>query len=68
MYPYFYAWKNNEKRETLYKRACRVVVRGRMNSCLIEFENGQREIVSRNAIKRLTPLAPDAVPAGDTAQ
>ena len=55
MYPYFYTWKNNEKRETLYKRACRVLVRGRMNSCLIEFENGQREVVSRNAVKRQTP-------------
>ena len=54
---YYYAWKNNEKRETLYKRVCRVVARGRMNSCLIEFENGQRECVSRNAVKRLTKRA-----------
>ena len=51
-FPYYYAWKNNEKRETLYKRACLVVARGRMNSCLIEFQNGQRECVSRNAVKR----------------
>ena len=56
---YYYAWKNNEKRETLYKRACRVLARGRMNSCLIEFENGQRECVSRNAVKRLTKRAVD---------
>lgn len=55
MYEYFYAWRNNQKREALYKRACRVVARGRMNSCLIEFENGQREVVSRNAVKRLIP-------------
>jgi hypothetical protein len=53
MFEYYYAWKNKEKRRTLCKRACRVVVRGRMNSCLIEFENGQREVVSRNAVKRL---------------
>jgi hypothetical protein len=52
-FPYYYAWKNNSKRATLYKRICRVVARGRMNSCLIEFENGQREVVSRNAIRRL---------------
>jgi len=50
---YYYAWKNNEKRITLYKRACRIVARGRMNSCLIEFEDGQREVVSRNAVKRI---------------
>jgi hypothetical protein len=51
-YPYYYAWKNNNKRLTLYLRHCRVLVRGNMNSCLIEFENGQQEIVSRNAIKK----------------
>jgi hypothetical protein len=65
MFEYYYAWKNNEKRQTLYKRACRVMARGRMNSCLIEFENGQREVVSRNAVKRLTPRVPDA---GDSAR
>ena len=53
MFEYYYAWKNNEKRQKLYKRICRVVARGRMNSCLIEFENGQREVVSRNAVKLL---------------
>ena len=52
-YPYYYAWKNNEKRATMYKRACRVLVRGAMNSCLIEFENGERCCVSRNAIRRI---------------
>lgn len=62
MFEYYYAWKNNEKRQTLYKRACRVVARGGMNSCLIEFENGQREVVSRNAVKRLTKRAPDVCP------
>jgi hypothetical protein len=53
-YPYFYAWGNNEKRATLKGRACRVVVRGRaMNSCMVEFENGQREVISRNALRRI---------------
>jgi hypothetical protein len=50
-YKYYYAWKNNSKRETMYKRACRVIARGAMNSCMVEFEDGQREIVSRNAVK-----------------
>jgi hypothetical protein len=53
MYLYYYAWRNNEKRLTLYRRACKVVARGAMNSCLLEFENGQREVVSRNAIRKL---------------
>lgn len=30
---------------------CRVLVRGKMNSCAIEFMDGFRAIVSRNAIR-----------------
>lgn len=52
MYPYYYAWKNNDKRISLYGRACKVVCRGKLNSCLVEFENGQREVVSRNALRK----------------
>jgi hypothetical protein len=54
-YPYFYAWRNNEKRATLYRHLCRVLARGKMNSCVIEFENGQREVISRNAIRKIAP-------------
>lgn len=50
---YFYAWKNNQKRKTLYKKACKVLARGAKNSCCVEFENGQREIISRNALRRI---------------
>lgn len=56
MYPYYFAWKNNQKRATLYRRRCRVVARGKMNSALVEFEDGQREIISRNALRRLAPI------------
>jgi len=51
---YRYTWRNNERRKTLYGRTCRVVYRGRANSALVEFENGQREIVSRNSLRRLS--------------
>jgi len=51
MFLFYYAWKNNSKRTAMYRRACRVLARGSLNSCLVEFENGQREIVSRNAIR-----------------
>ena len=50
---YYYAWKNNQKRDTLYRRHCNVIARGKMNSALVEFENGQREIISRNALRKL---------------
>jgi hypothetical protein len=57
---YRYAWKNNEKRATLYGRLCRVLARGRMNSIMIEFlDNGQREITSRNAVRPHDVTAPD---------
>jgi len=33
---------------------CRVVARGTMNSALIEFEDGARFCVSRNAFRKVT--------------
>ncbi len=51
---YYYAWKNNSKRATLYRRHCNVLVRGIMNSALVEFENGQREVISRNALRKVS--------------
>lgn len=51
---YKYCWKNNPKRETLFGRTCIVLHRGIMNSALIQFtDNGQREVVSRNSLRRL---------------
>ncbi len=31
---------------------CRVIARGAMNSALIEFEDGEQHVVSRNALRR----------------
>jgi hypothetical protein len=52
MYPYYFPWKNNEKRQSLHGRRFRILARGKMNSVLIEFRNGQREVISRNAIRK----------------
>lgn len=49
---YYYAWKNNEKRKTLYGRPCKIIMRLTMNSAIVEFENRQRECVSRNALRK----------------
>lgn len=54
---HYYAWKNNARRLTLYKRECRIVARGALNSVLIEFADGQRECVSRNAVRRIAASA-----------
>ena len=53
MNTHVFVWGNNPKRSTLKGRKCGVVAYGRKNSALIEFENGQREIVSRNAVRRI---------------
>jgi hypothetical protein len=46
-----YTWGNNPKRATLKGRACRILLKGRMRSVMVEFENGQREIVSIRALR-----------------
>jgi hypothetical protein len=48
---YRYAWGNNEKRKTMQGRLCRVIARGKKNSIMIEFQDGQREVVSRHSIR-----------------
>ena len=51
-YNYVYFWKNNELRARLKGRACKVVKWGKkMNSVLVEFEDGLRVLTSRNAIR-----------------
>lgn len=54
-------WQNG-KRATLYGRRCRLLaVARRMGSVLVEFENGQRECVSRRALRRLSPHRAEGV-------
>jgi len=48
---YTFAWGNNEKRATLKGRECRILLKGAMRSVMVEFENGQREIVSHRALR-----------------
>jgi hypothetical protein len=47
-----YVWGNNEKRKTLKGQKCRILARMRMNSIVIEFENGEQEVTSRYAIRK----------------
>ena len=52
-YPYYYAWGNNEKRAKLKGKRLRVLSRGTMNSRWVEFEDGQREVISGSAIRKV---------------
>jgi len=47
-----FRWGNNAKRAALKGRRCRVLARGAKGSIMVEFSDGQREIVSRRAVAR----------------
>ena len=50
---YIYRWGNNPVRAKLKGRRCRVIARGTLNSCLIQFlDTGEQHVTSRNALRR----------------
>ena len=51
-YPYVYRWKNNPERARFYGKPCRVVARGKLNTVLLEFEDGERLVTSGNSIRQ----------------
>ena len=57
--PYRFVWDRMGRRG----QACRLLVRGGMTSCLIEFADGYRAVTSRNALRRIQP-APKTAPQG----
>ena len=53
-YLYFYRFKpHNGKYRNLFKKRFQVIIHGSMNSALVEFEGGQREVISGNAIRKI---------------
>jgi hypothetical protein len=55
---YVYRWDRQGRKNEI----CRILARGKMNSCLAEFEDGYQMITSRNAFRRLKPLSPASSP------
>jgi hypothetical protein len=52
-WPYVWFWNPSPMRPLDRKgKRCRIVVRGTMNSALMEFEDGFKVVASRNAIRR----------------
>ena len=51
--PYYYAWGNNPVRAQFKGKRCRMICRGTLNSCLLEFIDGRRIVTSRNAIRKV---------------
>ena len=50
---YVFGWGNNPRRATMKGRKCRILQRMTQNSAAVEFvDNGQIEVISRNALRR----------------
>lgn len=50
---YTYHWGNNPKRKEFKGRKCKILATGKMNTVLIEFENGEQVTTSRRALRRV---------------
>lgn len=48
-----YYWRVSTRLPERKGQACAVLARGRMNNCLVEFEDGYRVITSRNYVRKL---------------
>lgn len=46
-------WRIRATLPERHRQPCRVLARGRMNSILIEFADGERHVVSRWAVRKL---------------
>lgn len=49
-YPYIWFWKS--KLPERKGQRCRVITRGRLNSVLVEFEDGFQVVTSRYAVRK----------------
>ncbi len=47
-----YIWRVRTRLPERFGTRCRVVVRGSMNSAMVEFEDGYRVITSRNYLRK----------------
>lgn len=47
-----YRWRKYHRWD-LYGQYCRIVARGSLNSLLVEFQDGQRHVVSRFAVRKI---------------
>ena len=48
VFPYIYRWNRRSRKG----QPCTVLVRGKMNSCLVMFEDGFTAVTSHNALRR----------------
>lgn len=47
-----YLWRVKTKLPERFGQRCKVLARGKMNSCLVQFEDGFKVLTSRNYVRR----------------
>jgi len=47
-----YVWRVKTRLPERYMKPCKVIARGKMNTCLVEFEDGYRVATSRNFVMK----------------
>lgn len=52
-----YRWRVHTRLPERFGQRCRVVVRGRMNSALVEFTDGYQVVTSRNYLRKVVQNA-----------
>lgn len=61
-------WRVRTRLPERFGQRCRVVIRGGMNSALVEFEDGYQVITSRNYMRKAKDLTPGPFPEGEGEQ
>jgi hypothetical protein len=56
-FPYRYAWGPRLMGFNRKGQLCRVLARGAMNSCMVEFQDGFCAVISRNALRKAEAYA-----------
>jgi hypothetical protein len=51
-----YIWRVKTRLPERYMTTCKVLARGKLNSCLVEFEDGYRVVTSRNYLMKLETI------------
>jgi len=49
----FYVWRIKTRLPERKGQRCRVLARGRLNSCLVEFSDGTRVVTSRWSVRKI---------------
>jgi hypothetical protein len=46
-------WRVRKTLPARYGQACRILARGKLNSCLVEFEDGYKTVTSRWSVRKI---------------